>query len=446
MRADCRSEPAARNGGAGLRDPPAVAACLARGRLTRMILLLPTLSQPHLFGFSMAHQQSAPHLVASAAEPKSVQVPVVAEPKIDFLSPHVSPRCVELVTQVLESGWVSEGPMVERFERELASTLGVSRPVALNSGTSALHLALAVAGVGPGDEVILPPQTFIASGLSILMQRAVPVFADVDPRTGNILPASIARKITPRTKAVMPVHFAGYPCDMDEINELAARHGLTVIEDAAHALGATYRGRPVGSISRLTAFSFQATKHLTSGDGGMLCSLVEEDEDAARRRRWFGIDRRKDKPSLLGERVYRLAAVGYKYHMNDLAAAVGLGNLEGFPARLRRRQRVAARLRAGLRDVPGLELLEAAADRTHAYWLFPVLVLRREDFVRKLAERGIPASVVNRRIDRHPVFGGIRRELECQARFDERQISLPVHEDLTGAQVEYVVEVIRSGW
>jgi perosamine synthetase len=378
--------------------------------------------------------------------PKPVQASTAAEPKIEFLNPHVSRRSLELATQVLESGWVSEGPMVERFEQELASTLGVSRPVAVNSGTSALHLGLAVGGVEPGDEVILPPQTFIATGLSILMQGATPVFADIDPRTGNILPSSIAERITPRTKAVMPVHFAGYPCEMDEINELAARHGLAVIEDAAHALGATYRGRPIGSVSRLTAFSFQATKHLTSGDGGMLCSLAEEDADAARRRRWFGIDRREDKPSLLGERVYQLAAVGYKYHMNDLAAAVGLGNLEGFPARLRRRQEIAARFRAELGDVPGLELLDKADDRSHAYWLFPVLVSRREDFVRKLAERGIPASVVNRRIDRHPVFGGIRRELEGQARFDRSQISLPVHEELSDTQVERVIEVIRSGW
>jgi len=394
----------------------------------------------------MPQQRTAPRLVEPPSGAKLDQASSGAGPKIEFLHPHVSRRSLELATEVLESGWVSEGPMVERFEQELARTLGVSRPVTVNSGTSALHLGLAIAGVGAGDEVILPPQTFVASGLSILMQGAVPVFADIDPRTGNILPSSIAEKITPRTKALMPVHFAGYPCDMDEITALAARHGLSVIEDAAHALGATYRGRPIGSVSRFTAFSFQATKHLTSGDGGMLCALTEDDAEAARRRRWFGIDRRKDLPSLLGERVYQLASVGYKYHMNDLAAAVGLGNLEGFPDRLRSRQRIAARFRAELRDVPGLELLEKADDRTHAYWLFPVLVSSREDFVRKLAERGIPASVVNRRIDRHPIFGGIRRELQGQARFDERQISLPVHEQLSDPQVAHIIQVIRSGW
>src|SRR5262249_43887055 len=159
------------------------------------------------------------------------------------------------------------------FEQELATTLGLIRPVAVNSGTSALHLALEVAGVGSGDEVILPAQTFVASGLSILMCDAAPVFADIQPFTGNIDPGSVRAKITARTKAIMPVHWGGYPCDMDEINAIARGHDLAVIEDAAHALGAIYKGRPVGALSRFTAFSFQAIKHLTTGDGGALCCL-----------------------------------------------------------------------------------------------------------------------------------------------------------------------------
>ena len=157
------------------------------------------------------------------------------------------------------------------------------RPVAVNSGTSALHLASAVADVGPGDEVILPPQTFVASAATILMCGAKPVFADIQPYTGNLDPQSLRVHITPRTKAVMPVHWGGYPCDMDEINAIAREHDLAVVEDAAHALGATYKGKPVGSLSRFTAFSFQAIKHLTTGDGGALCCLEESDYWAARR-------------------------------------------------------------------------------------------------------------------------------------------------------------------
>ena len=365
---------------------------------------------------------------------------------LSFFHTHISPSAVELVNQVLRSGWISEGVMVKRFESALSGSLGLRNPVAVNSGTSALHLALALAGVGPADEVILPAQTFVATGLVILMQRATPVFADIDPMTGNIAPASIAERITPRTKAVIPVHWAGYPCDMDEINALAARHGLAVVEDAAHALGATYKGKPVGSISRFTAFSFQAIKHLTTGDGGALCCLAEADARAAFSRRWFGVDRASSRPSILGEREYDIDAVGYKYHMNDLAAAVGLGNLEDFPQRLARRQQLGAYYREQLRKVSGLQLLRLDNDRTHAYWLFTVLVDRREDFIRKLADYGVPASVVHLRIDHNSAFGGTRPDLPGQAKFNDRQVALPVHEGLTDEDVEMVLNHIRGGW
>jgi len=365
---------------------------------------------------------------------------------ISFFHTHISPLAVELATQVLQSGWISEGVMVKRFESALSGRLGFRNPVAVNSGTSALHLALALIGVGSGDEVILPAQTFVATGLVILMLRATPVFADIDPTTGNLSAASVRERITPRTKAVIPVHWAGYPCDLDDINALAARHDLAVVEDAAHALGATYKRRPVGSISRFTAFSFQAIKHLTTGDGGALCCLDEADARAAFSRRWFGIDRPNSRPSILGEREYDIDAVGYKYHMNDLAAAVGLGNLEDFPERLARRQQLAAYYREQLRNVPGLQLLRLDNDRTHACWLFTVLVERREDFIRKVASHRIPTSVVHLRIDHNSVFGGIRGDLPGQAAFNEQQVSLPLHEALTPEDVATFVSVIQSGW
>jgi perosamine synthetase len=335
--------------------------------------------------------------------------------------------------------------MVREFERALEAQLGLVRPVALNSGTSALHLALALCGIGPGDEVLLPPQTFVATGLVVLMQGARPVFCDIDPLTGNLCPESLARKITPRSRAVMPVHWGGYPCDLDEINRLAGQHGLHVIEDAAHALGATYRGRPIGAVSALTAFSFQAIKHLTTGDGGALCCLDLALTEQARARRWFGIDRERDLPSLLGERVYDLTTVGYKYHLNDLGAAVGLGNLADFPGRLRRRQRIAARYRAELHGVPDLRLLRAEPDRTSACWIFTLRVRRREDFIRRLFERGVPASVVHLRIDENRVFGGAG-DLPGQAEFNAEQVALPVHEGLTDDDVARVIAAVRAGW
>lgn len=365
---------------------------------------------------------------------------------MDFFHTSVSQRAVEFVNETLKSTFLSEGVRVKEFERALATQLGLVNPVALNSGTSALHLPLVLAGVGPGDEVILPAQTFIATGLVILMQQAVPVFADIDPLTGNITPASIAAKITARTRAIIPVHWAGYPCDLDEINQLAAQHGIAVIEDAAHALGAAYKSKPVGSISRFTAFSFQAIKHLTTGDGGALCCLDPADAQSALARRWFGIDRAHSKPSILGERDYDVASLGFKYHLNDLAAALGLGNLSNFSARLARRREIAARYRRELAAVPGLQLLHLAPDRAHACWLFTILVDRREDFIRKLASHNIPASVVHLRIDRNSVFGGQRRDLPGQDDFNSRQVSIPLHEALTEDDVQNIVSVIKHGW
>lgn len=365
---------------------------------------------------------------------------------MDFFITHVSERSRALAADVLESGWLSEGARVREFEAALSSRLGLANPVCLNSGTSALHLALAVAGIGPGDEVIIPAQTFVATGLAVLMQRATPVFADIDLSTGNISPASVKEKLTPRTAAIMPVHWAGYPCDMDEINEIGLKAGVAVIEDAAHAIGATYRGKPIGAVSRFTCFSFQAIKHLTTGDGGALCSLSGVDAEAAKARRWFGIARARSQPSILGERQYDLTDLGYKYHMNDVAAAIGLGNLDTFSARLARRQANGKLYREELAGVPGVTLLECAPDRTHAYWLFTILVDRREDFIRKLASEGIPASVVHLRIDKYSVLGGLREDLDAQAQFNARQVSIPVHENLTDGDIAHIVASIKSGW
>ena len=366
---------------------------------------------------------------------------------MNFFTTHISKKAKEKVKEVLDSTFISAGKVAEQFENALSEKLGLVNPVAVNSGTSALHLALAIADVGPGDEVILPAQTFVATGLVILMQGATPVFADIQYDTGNIDPVSIMEKITDKTKAIMPVHWGGYPCDMDEINSIAEEYNnIAVIEDAAHALGAIYKGRPIGSISRFTAFSFQAIKHLTTGDGGALCCLNEDDYHNAINRRWFGIDRANSKPSILGEREYDIDAVGYKYHMNNLAAAIGLGNLEDFPENLKRRREIASQYRDELQNVPGLKLLNYRTDRESAYWLFTVLAERRTDFIKKLKEHGIPSSVVHLRIDHNSVFGGITPDLLNQERFNEDQVAIPVHSGLSNDDVEQIVNCIKGGW
>ena len=365
---------------------------------------------------------------------------MVNEPLLDGNEKNYLQKCID-------SGWISsEGPFVRDFEEKFAQLVGRRHAISVTNGSSALETAITALDLQKGDEVILPAQTFVASGLSILMTGAKPVFADIQYQTGNIDPNSIKTKITEKTKAIMPVHWAGYPCDMNEINQIAEENDLTVIEDAAHALGATYKGKPIGSISDFTAFSFQAIKHLTTGDGGALCCIDENHYQEARNRRWFGIDRKYSKPSILGERVFDIEKVGFKYHMNDLAAAVGLGNLEEFPERLNKTHEITSIYRIELAHVPGLQLLNYKDDRESAYWLFTILVDIRLDFINKMKASEIPVSVVDQRIDRNSVFGGITPDLVNQERFDLNQIAIPIHSALTENNILKVIQTIKSGW
>jgi perosamine synthetase len=365
---------------------------------------------------------------------------------MDFFYTHISNKSLELVSQVLKTTFISAGKIADQFEQELNLKLGLSNPVTVNSGTSALHLSLLLAGVGQGDEVIVPAQTFIATGLVVLMCGAKPIFSDIQYETGNICPKSIREKITNKTKAIIMVHWAGYPCDIDEINKIAKENNLIVIEDAAHALGAIYNGKPIGSISQFTAFSFQAIKHLTTGDGGALCCLNEKEAIIAKKKRWFGIDRQNSLPSILGERIYDVTEVGYKYHLNDMAAAIGLGNLEDFSSILYRRLQIAKKYKDNLKDVPGLTLLKYTEDRQSAYWLFTILVEERENFIRMLQKKGIPTSVVSLRIDKNSIFGSITRGLINQEKFNKKQVSIPIHSAITDEEVNLIIKSIKEGW
>jgi len=365
--------------------------------------------------------------------------------KISFFNTHIDPSARARVLKVLSSTILSEGALVKEFESDLQK-LGLPNPVALNSGTSALHLALVVAGVSHGDEVILPAQTFVATGTAIVQQGAIPVFADIDYATGNMSPDAFRKAITKKTKAVIVVHWAGMPVDLDEILEIAKQSRITVIEDAAHALGATYKGKPIGSISPLTCFSFQAIKHVTTGDGGAITSSDPKLAEQARTRRWFGIDRARATPSELGERDYDIPAVGYKYHLNDYGAALGLANLKTFTKRLAKRRMIAQTYREALADVPGITLWESPTDRESSYWLFGFHVERRLDFIRALKMEGIPTSIVHRGIDHNSLFGGIQKDLVNQRRFDETQIHIPIHDAIGKKEARIIINTIKKGW
>jgi perosamine synthetase len=365
---------------------------------------------------------------------------------INIYNTYISPDASEKVNDVLASTFLSEGMKVKEFEQKLSSDLGLHHPVALNSGTTALHLALDIAGIKKGDEVILPAQTFVASGLTIIQQQAKPVFADINYETGNISIPSIEQKITPYTKAIMPVHWGGYPCDMDEIQVLAKKHNLLIIEDAAHALGATYKNKAIGSIGDFTCFSFQAIKHLTTGDGGALCCKNAKHQISAIEKKWFGINRTESQPSELGERIYNISEIGYKYHLNDYAASLGLANIEGFKLRLANRLKIAKWYDNELKKIKGIRLFNYNSDRESAYWLYGFHVENRLDFIRKLKGFGITASVIHQRIDRNSIFGGIDKSLENQKQFDETQIHIPIHDGMTLQDAQYITETIKKGW
>ena len=365
---------------------------------------------------------------------------------MDFFTTHISKKAKENINRVLDTTFVSAGKVAEQFENALSVKLGLVNPVSLNSGTASLHLALDVGGIKESDEVIIPPQTFVATGLAVLMQKAKPVFADIQLETGNISPESIREKITDKTKAIIPVHYGGYPCDMDEISKIAKEHNLIVIEDAAHSLGASYKGKPIGSISPFTCFSFQAIKMLTTGDGGALCCKNEKDYNRAQTKRWFGIDRKNSKPSILGERVFDISEIGYKYHMNDLSAAIGLGNIEDFDEIFNRRNEITSIYFNELKNVKGLELLKYKNDRVSSNWLFTIKIENRVKFIEMLKAHGIPLTVAHLRIDKNSIFGGINDDLDGMNRFNEVQVAIPNHSDLTNEEVTTIIKTIQKGW
>lgn len=358
---------------------------------------------------------------------------------------YVSRSARQYADEVLASGNLSEGRMVKAFEESLARELGLCNPVCVNSGTSALHLALMLAEVKPGDEVILPPQTFVATGMAVLYCGATPVFADVCKETGCISWESAESKITEKTVAIMAVDWAGLCCDYRPLSCVAADYDLPIIRDAAQALG-TKLSDDLWQEPLLTCYSLQATKHLTTGgDGGVLCCEKECDADTAKRLRWFGIDREQQAGDL-GERDFALMSPGFKYNMTDLDAAVGLGNLETFKDRLMHRQANGDFYRRELANVSGLTLPRLPHNRSHAYYVFPALVERRDDFARMMRGKGIPVSVVCSRIDHNPVFGGQRDDLPGMDYFDKMQINLPCHEAMSDNDLREVVKSVREGW
>lgn len=357
---------------------------------------------------------------------------------IPIAHPLLGAEETDAVAEVLASGMIAQGPKTAAFEQEFAAYCGVSHAVAVNSGTAALHSALRAAGVGPGDEVIVPAFTFFATASSVLMCGAKPVFADVDPATATIDPASVAGLVTPRTKAVIGVHLYGQPCDAGAIRDICDEKDLIFIEDAAQAHGATYQGRKTGSLGDLGCFSFYATKNMATGEGGMVTTPSDDYEARLRRVSNHG---QSDK--------YLHTELGYNYRMTDIAAAIGrvqLKKLDGFN---RRRQETAAYYDGHIR-APGILTPQVASGRTSVYHQYVLRVtedapLSRDALMAHLREHGIGCAVhYPVALSRQPVFAGLHASCPVAESLAASVFSIPVHPSVTDEERAYICETING--
>lgn len=342
--------------------------------------------------------------------------------------------------KVIYSGYIAEGETVVEFEQKLAELLNNPYCLTVNSGTAALHLSLLLIGVGKGDEVISTALTAEPTNTTIALTGAKVVFADVDVNTGLIDPISIEERLTKNTKAIMVVHYAGMVCDMDRINELSDKYKIPVIEDAAHAFLSKYNNSYVGNNSRYTCFSFQAIKHLTTIDGGLLCLKNEEEYIRARKLRWFGLD--KKVPRLEND----ITEAGYKYHMNNVNATIGLVQLKCLKENVFRYVENGRYFDEALKGVTDITIIPYYKNTEPSYWLYTIIVERRDDFIKMMADNGIMASPLHLRNDRHSVFQAQNIETPNLDVFYDSYVHIPCGWWVSDLDREYIVQTIIKGW
>lgn len=380
-----------------------------------------------------------------------------ARPFLPFALPSIGAEEVGEVTQVLLSGWLTTGPKARKFEADFAEFVGAAGAFAVNSATSGLHLALEAVGVGPGDKVVTTPYTFTATAEVVRYLGADPVFVDIDPATFNIDPEKVAEVLQRGNgvKALLPVHFAGLACDMGALLDLARRHGLKVVEDAAHALPTTCDGKMIGNHGDLTVYSFYVTKTIATGEGGMVVTACPEYAERMRTMRLHGISRdvfdrySSTKPSW----YYEVVAPGFKYNMTDIAAAIGIHQLRKAWQFQQRRAEMAGWYDEAFRDLPVLLPPQPRAGDTHAWHLYVIRLaddapVSRDVFIERMAEKGIGCSVhfIPLHIqpywrDRYDFKPG---DFPNALRAYERAVSLPIYPRMTDADQERVIEAVRE--
>lgn len=376
---------------------------------------------------------------------------------LPFALPDIGEEEIAEVVDSLRSGWLTTGPKTQRFEQEFAEFVGGNvQALAVNSATAGLHLVLEAFGIGPGDEVITTPYTFTATAGVVRHLGADPVFVDIDPRTFNLDPTKIERAITERTKAIIPVHFAGLSCDMDPIIEIAGKHDLKVLEDAAHALPTTYRGQLIGTLeSDATVFSFYATKTITTGEGGMIVTRDEAIAERCRAMRLHGISRdafdryTSTKPAW----HYEVIAPGFKYNLTDIASSIGLQQLKKAWSFQERRQQMAERYNSELAGLPIILPPQSQEGDLHSWHLYAIRLddsvgINREEFIKQMSARGIGCSVHFIPLHLHPYW---QKAYDLQPHdfpaawlSYERAVSLPLYSRMTDADQTRVVEAVKD--
>lgn len=342
--------------------------------------------------------------------------------------------------EVLYSGYVAQGEIVEEFERKFEKYIGGGHTLSLNSGTAALHIALILAGVSAGDEVISTALTAEPTNVAIKMVGAKVRWADVDIETGNISAESIERNINTKTKAIIVVDYAGINVDVEKIQELSKRYNIPVIEDAAHALGAKYKGKKTGNHFPFTVYSFQAIKHLTTIDGGALQISDAELYEKGKLIRWFGLDKKKSRMD------NDITIQGYKYHMNNVNALVGLIQLDRIEELISKYISNGKYLDDNLKNIEGVELIQYYANSEPSYWLYTLRVKDRDDFVKMMMENGIMASELHKRNDLHTFLNDNPANLPNLDEFYKKMVHIPCGWWVTKNDLDKMISLIKNGW
>jgi UDP-4-amino-4,6-dideoxy-N-acetyl-beta-L-altrosamine transaminase len=361
---------------------------------------------------------------------------------------------IEAVVEVLRSDWLTTGPKVGEFEAAFAARVGAAHAVSFSSGTAGLHAAAFAAGLKAGDEAIATPLTFAATANCVLYQRAIPVFADVSADTLNLDPEQITKHLSSRTRAILPVDYAGHPADLAPIMEIARYNGLLVIEDACHALGAEYGKKRVGSIADMTVFSFHPVKHVTTGEGGMVATNNSRFAETLRRFRNHGISSDARQRQNAGQWYYEMVLLGFNYRLPDFACALGIQQLKRLDANLKRRRQIAARYAAALSEIPGVVLPAVRPEMNPAWHLYPIrletdkLTADRAQVFRALRAENIGVNVHYIPVHLHPYyrdrFGYKGGEYPVAENAYERLISLPMSHAMSDDDVEDVIRAVEK--